>query len=364
MLKRKAQEEPAYLQTHTLGESFEHLAVSVAQLTLNGRLLSVNSRLCELTGRSKKDLLNKSFREFFVPEGDQWPECEAGLVRLIAGETGYHSTQMSVVRIDEKPVWVDIVFSLVRDNVTSAPRSLTAVAKDITILKQATQSLHEAEAARDELGRRMMSAQESDRTRIARELHDDIGQSLAVLKIQMLRAGKPVSDLPQKTHTSLEELAVELGKIAERVRRLSHDLHSSELELLGLAAAVKSHCRECSEKLGFPVQCSCEPVREKLDSMVGLAFLRVLQEAMQNVMKYSRANNIVVGLTTSDRELCLEISDDGVGFDLETAKLAAGLGLISMRERIHLIGGQFEIWSRPGRGTRITARAPMVRGTP
>jgi signal transduction histidine kinase len=94
---------------------------------------------------------------------------------------------------------------------------------------------------------------------------------------------------------------------------------------------------------------------------MGLAFLRVLQEALQNVLKHSRATSMTVALTTSDRELCLEIIDDGVGFDLESAKLAAGLGLISMRERIHLIGGQFEVWSGPGRGTRIRARAPITR---
>ena len=104
---------------------------------------------------------------------------------------------------------------------------------------QATQSLQDAEVARDELSRRMMSAQDSDRTRIARELHDDIGQSLAVLKVQMLRSGKPVSDHPQLRHANLEELAAKLEKVIYKVSRLSHDLHSSELELLGLAVAVK-----------------------------------------------------------------------------------------------------------------------------
>jgi PAS domain S-box-containing protein len=362
MLKRNSYQEPDYIQEHTWSEAFEHLAVSVSQLTLDGRLLTVNDHLCELIGRSKKDLLTKDFKDFFLPEGP-WPESEAALGRLIAGEIGQYSTNMKVVRADGRPVWVDMVFSLVRDERTGSPRSITAVAKDITFLRQATQSLREAEVARDELGRRMMSAQDSDRTRIARELHDDIGQSLAVLKIQMLRAGKPVSDTPQMRHASLEELAGKLGKIADKVSRLSHDLHSSELELLGLAVAITGHCRECSEKLGIPVHCSCDQLRDKLDSLIGLAFLRVLQEAMQNVLKHSRAKSMTVRLTSSEHELCLEISDDGVGFDLETAKLAAGLGLISMRERIHLIGGQFEIWSIPGQGTRIIARAPIVRGT-
>jgi signal transduction histidine kinase len=95
----------------------------------------------------------------------------------------------------------------------------------------------------------MLTAQEADRTRIARELHDDIGQSLAVLKIQMLRAGQPVSGHPQRTHASLKDLSVKLENVIDKVGQLSHKLHSSELELLGLVVAVKNHCRECSEQL-------------------------------------------------------------------------------------------------------------------
>jgi signal transduction histidine kinase len=243
------------------------------------------------------------------------------------------------------------------------PRSLTAVVSDITLLKEAAQNLHDSEVARDDLSRRMMNAQEADRTRIARELHDDIGQSLAVLKIQMLRAGKPVSGNPEMTHASLKELAVKLEKIINNVNSISHGLHSSALELLGLAVAVKSHCRECSEQLGVPVRCSCDEPQEKLDSMIALAFLRVLQEAMHNVVKHSHATSITVRLTSSGGYVGLEVCDDGVGFDVDAAGLAAGLGLISMRERIHLVGGEFELWSSPGRGTRITARASIVQTT-
>jgi signal transduction histidine kinase len=204
-----------------------------------------------------------------------------------------------------------------------------------------------------------MSAQEADRTRIARELHDDIGQSLAILKIQMLRAGQPISGDPGKTHADLKELAGKLETIIQKVSRLSHDLHSPELEFMGLAVAVKSHCRECSEQFRIPIHCHCDKGDKKLDSVIALAFLRVVQEAIHNATKHSRARSIVVRLKFSDRDLSLEISDDGVGFDIEATRLAAGLGLISMRERIHLIGGGFNIISSPGNGTRIMARVPI-----
>ena len=359
MLKRNFREDrDVYVEERAWSKAFEHLAVSVAQLTLDGRLLSANSQMCEAIGQAKRNLLGKSLNEFFLPE-ESWPQCKQGLDRLVAGEISNYSTNMSAVGTAGQIVWVNMVFSLVRDEATNAPRSLTAVAKDITFLMRAQEDLRDAEVARDELSRKMMNAREADRTSIARELHDDIGQSLAVLKIQMLRAGQPISGQPGMIHASLKDLSVKLEKIINKVSRLSHGLHSSELELLGLVVAVKSHCRECSEQLGIPVDCSCDHLQEKLDGIIALAFLRVLQEGMHNAMKHSRAKSITVRLTCSDRELGLEIKDDGAGFDVEGARLAPGLGLISMRERIHLVGGKFEICSSPGQGTRITARAPV-----
>jgi PAS domain S-box-containing protein len=221
----------------------------------------------------------------------------------------------------------------------------------------------QTEEAMASMSRKFIEAQEADRARIARELHDDIGQSLAVLKIQMLRAGQPVSDRPETNHASLQDLTGKLEKIIDGVSRLSHNLHSSELELLGLATAVKAHCRESSEQFGIPIRCSCDHPQEKMDSAVALAFFRLLQEALHNAMKHSEAKSIAVRLTASDQALSLDIVDDGVGFDIEQSRLAAGLGLISMRERIHLIGGDFQIHSAPRQGTRIMARAPIVKKT-
>jgi PAS domain S-box-containing protein len=363
MFKRdKHIERNVNAREHTWGEAFEDLAVGVAQFSLDARLLTANGQLCEMIGRPKRDLLEKHLSKLFLLEGS-WPMCKAGLDRLTAGEIPCYSIDMSAVRADGRVVRVNTVFSLVRDDVTNMAQRLTAIVNDISLLQEAAQNLHDAEVARDDLSRRMMNAQEADRTRIARELHDDIGQSLAVLKIQMLRAGKPVSGHPEMTHASLKELAVKLDKVINKVNSISHGLHSSALDLLGLAVAVKSHCRECSEQLGIPVHCSCDEPQEKLDSMIALAFLRVLQEAMHNAMKHSHATSITVRLTSSGGYVGLEICDDGVGFDVDVASLAAGLGLISMRERIHLVGGEFEIWSSPGRGTRITARASIVQAT-
>src|ERR1700691_3119895 len=223
MLKRNShQQRDVYVEEQAWSKAFEHLAVSVAQLTLDLKLLSANKQMCEAIGHAERDLLGKSLNEFFLPE-ESGPQCKQSLDRLVAGEISNYSTDMSAAGTAGQIVWVNMAFSLVRDEATNAPRSLTAVANDITFLKRAEEDLRDAEVARDELSRKMMNAQEADRTRIARELHDDIGQSLAVLKIQMLRAGQPVSGHPEMMHASLKDLSVKLEKIINKVSRLSHD---------------------------------------------------------------------------------------------------------------------------------------------
>jgi signal transduction histidine kinase len=225
------------------------------------------------------------------------------------------------------------------------------VAEDITERKQ-------AELARTDLSRRLMTAQEAERRRIARELHDGIGQSLALLGIQLQRADQPPAT--GKTKPRLSELCTKVKDIGTQVSRLSHQLHSSELEFLGLAAAVKSLCREFSEQYPFKVDCICQSVPPDLDNEIALCLLRVVQEALHNIAKHSRAALVQVQLSGISRDLVLTISDDGVGFDLTRVRNTVGLGLVSMRERMHLVGGRFDISSKPGSGTRIQARVTLV----
>ncbi len=225
------------------------------------------------------------------------------------------------------------------------------VAEDISERKQ-------AELDRTELSRRLMTAQEAERRRIARELHDGIGQSLALLGIQLQRAGQLSAS--GKRNPGVAELCTKVKEIGTQVSRLSHQLHSSELEFLGLAVAVKSLCREFSEQYGTKINCTCTKIPGELDNDIALSLLRIVQEALHNVAKHSRASSVIVQLSGESRELALSISDNGVGFEVGRIGSARGLGLISMRERIHLAGGEFDISSKPGGGTKIQARVPLL----
>jgi len=230
---------------------------------------------------------------------------------------------------------------------------ISVVAKDLTASR-------EAELARADLSRRLMNAQEAERARIARELHDGIGQSLALLSVQLLRAGKPTSS--GKTGPGIAELCGKLKDIGHQVSRLSHQLHSSELEFLGLAVAIKSLCREFSEQYPIKVECDCTDIPSDLDGDVALGFLRVVQEALHNIAKHSRASEVHVAMSFAGGDLLLNLADNGVGFDKNEVRDSPGLGMVSMRERMHLIGGGLVITSQAGGGTRILARAPAMAG--
>jgi PAS domain S-box-containing protein len=213
---------------------------------------------------------------------------------------------------------------------------------------------------RIELARRLMSAQEAERSRIARELHDGIGQEIALLGIQMQRASGASSLEPGAHNPEIQQFSSKLAAIGIHVGRLSHQLHSSELEYLGLTVAVTKLCREFSEESPIKVTCNCLNVPAKLDDDIALTFLRLVQESLHNVAKHSRATSVQVDLIGTPEELSLFVHDDGAGFDVRQLKSAPGLGLISMRERVNLIGGEFVINSAPGAGTSIRARVPIA----
>jgi PAS domain S-box-containing protein len=341
----------------SLSPARAEVCVATAEVRADGTWVCADDALCDLLDLSFDEISRRSFDEVF-PAEDAAHEREVR-ARLLGGAIPYYSSHRTATRADGSVIYAVVHFTRPNCKVPAIPESLQVTIVDATSLEEAESELRESENARHELARRLTNAQEKERTRIARELHDDIGQSLAILRIQMLRAGQPVSGMIGKRHPTIPQLCDQLKLLAEKVSRISHQLHSSELEYLGLAVAVQSHCREFSEKYKIPVECSCNNVPADLDNLLALSLLRIVQEALYNAGKYSKAKTIQVALEGSEGDLSLIISDDGVGFDLNEAKMAAGLGLISMRERVHLAGGEFKIDSEPGEGTCIMARVPL-----
>lgn len=212
-----------------------------------------------------------------------------------------------------------------------------------------------AEEALSDITRKLVAAQEKERTRIARELHDDITQRLALLAFGL----EQVQNSPSEIQQRVSELRKQTIEIANDVQALSHDLHSSHLEYLGAVAAMKNWCREFGERQGMQINWKHD-VRSTLPQEIGLCLFRVLQEALHNAAKHSGAKRIEVQLREESDEIHVTIKDLGKGFDVEAAKKGRGLGLTSMQERVRLLNGTIEIQSKAMGGTTVHVRVPLT----
>jgi signal transduction histidine kinase len=181
---------------------------------------------------------------------------------------------------------------------------------------------------------------------------------LLAVGIQGLTPAFP--EVTVQAHMRLEELWRYTSEIVAEIVDVSHQLHPSTLDLLGLPVALRGYCREFASRNRIPVECSYTDVLpEKVEKKVALSFFRVLEEVLGNVAKHSHASSVGVELIGSSRELLLRVSDNGIGFELQKTKVTTGLGFIRMKERLRSIGGELAVWSTPTRGTRIEARAPL-----
>jgi signal transduction histidine kinase len=208
----------------------------------------------------------------------------------------------------------------------------------------------------------LIEAQEEERTRIARELHDDISQRVALLAMQLDRMSLNLPASAADLKQGVEEAARQTSEIGNDIQALSHLLHNSKLEYQGLTAATAGFCRELSDRHGVAIDVRSEDIPSDLPPEISLCLYRVAQEALQNVMKHSGSRRVEVSLKSTLNELLLTVRDFGIGFDPADAVKGRGLGLISMKERLNLVGGELSIDSQPQTGTTILARVTLKAG--
>ena len=233
----------------------------------------------------------------------------------------------------------------------------TSVLIDITERKRMEEAL-------SSMHRRLIEAQERERARIARDLHDDINQRLALLAldIEQLRETPLAADSDFRDH--LGNLGRRVSTIVSDVHAISHELHSSKLELLGLVAAAKSFCSEFAKQKQVEIKFSHDGIPRPLSSDISICLFRVLQEALQNAVKHSKVRSFRVHLHAVSGEVQLLVRDSDVGFEPRANSRAQGLGLISMQERVNLVGGTISVSSKPHGGTMIQCSVPISPVSP
>jgi len=319
----------------------KNVPAAVAMLDREMRYVQVSDRWCTdyLPGRDQ--ILGRSHYELFPDMPERWKEVHR---RCLEGET---------LRADDDrwdgqdgPHWArwEVRPWKTADGTVGG---ILILAEDITRRKQMEEAL-------SGMSRKLIEAQEQERARIARELHDDVSQRLAVMAVEIEQLRRD----PCRIRSRLQELQEQVGNISNDIQALSHDLHSSKLEYLGVPGGMKSWCREFGERQKLEIDFRHD-VRSSLPTEIGICLFRVLQEALHNAAKHSGVKRIEVQLHEGSSEIDLIVSDSGRGFDVAAVEQGKGLGLTSMRERVRLINGTIAIESKPMAGTTIRVRIPF-----
>ena len=237
---------------------------------------------------------------------------------------------------------------------------IIAVLSSIAIyLQRSRKQLALAQEKQVQLSGMLINAEEKERSRVASELHDDFSQRLAILALGLENVDEATPASFTDVHKQLQELARSTSELGSDLHTLSHRLHSSTLESLGLVPAVDALCREFTCKQGIRVDFSCEEIPRSINPDTALCIFRIVQEALRNLKKYSGAEEADVHLRMTDDRLEIRVRDEGHGFNLSEVGQNGGLGIRSMEQRARLLGGNFKIHSELGKGTRVQAWVPL-----
>jgi signal transduction histidine kinase len=227
-----------------------------------------------------------------------------------------------------------------------------------TYLHYSRAELKKARDAQVQLSGHIIDAQEKERSRLASELHDDFSQRLALLGLRLENIAETPPDSPNTLKQTLVEFRQSVAELAEDLHSLSHQLHSSTLDTLGLVAGLSSLCREFGAWQGIEIDFTSADIPRSVRPDLALCLFRITQEGLQNLKKHSNTKRAQLSVRHMDDKLFLSLCDEGIGFDANTLE-KPGLGILSMRGRARRLGGDFEIHSKPGRGTRIEAWVPL-----
>lgn len=354
-LSERQQAEEAQARLAAIVESSND---AVLGESMDGMIVSCNAAAERLYGYSAGEMTGRPVSMLAPP--DRAEEIADIMRRLARGERMDLETEH--MRKDGTHVPVSLTISPIRD-ARGVVVGVSAIARDTTERRRVEHALRESQHQLQALSRRLVEVQELERTLIARELHDQIGQTLSAVKVNLEAIHREVEDPALLTRVSEGIAAVR--RAVEQVQTLSFELRPSLLDDLGLAAAVDAYVKRQTEPAGLSLALAIS-VDGQVSKEVEAACFRIVQEAVTNVVRHAAARRLEVDLRADGSCLRLAVRDDGVGFDARTlqgtAPVERRLGLVGMSERAQYVGGELEIESRPGAGTLVCARFPLNVG--
>jgi len=328
---------------------FAHAATGMTLQSIEGFYLEVNQAFCEITGYEERDLIGKNYRSITHPEDLARTRCRTE--ELLAGEVPSFVLEKRYVRKDGRSVWVRNGMSLLGDS--EPPRIITLV-EDITERKQAEESLRQ-------LSGRLLQAQDEERRRLARELHDGTAQSIAALGMNLSAVRESAANLDARAQKALIESLELADQCIRELRTLSYLLHPPMLDDRGLAPALAGYAEGFAERSGIAVKLDLTPDLGRLPKEVELMLFRVVQESLTNIHHHSGSRTATIRLARYPQDIVLQVRDQGSGMgelNPDGGPVRIGVGIAGMRERVRQIGGRLQIHSRPG-GTDVEVVVPL-----
>jgi len=325
----------------------DSLPVLVSQIDTNAHYTFNNLTYETWFGRPRKQITGRHMRDLL---GDTvWQKMRPHVERALDGHDVFYEDEVTYG--SGPPRWIKVSLMPVRDQngrITGA----------VSLVSDITESRRSQRILRD-LTSRLIKAQEEERSRVARELHDDLSQKVALLSIELDYAERHIAEKDLDLTPTIQKARTTAEEISEDIHRISHQLHPSRLDHLGLVKSVKAYLQEISILHDLEIDFRSEGFPANLPKDVTLCVFRIIQESLRNVIKHSGAHKAEIVLERLPTELRARVTDHGCGFDTNTEKLTSGLGLIGMTERLRLVGGQIAIWSAPQKGTRIEVLVPL-----
>jgi PAS domain S-box-containing protein len=358
--ERKRAQEELERNESTIRALLDSATQSVVAVSAAGEIVLVNGKTEEMFGYSRDELLGQPL-EILVPESARERHVEhrrAYFAHMQSRPMGI-GLDLEGRRKDGKNFPVEIGLSGIE---TPSGKLAVAFVSDITQRRHLEQGARARGEEIQALAASLLTAQEEERRRVSRELHDQICQQLASLAIDIggLAANPPP---PEDAQSRLKALQARVVKASEETRHIAYELHPSVLDDLGVVASLQSLCKEFSERASIPVEFTDVALPASVPREVASCLYRVAQQSLQNVAKHASAKHVSVELTLQKGTVVLTIADDGVGFDPEAVKGRGGLGLIGMVERARLVKGKLFIAAQRGNGTRITLEVPLPAGS-
>lgn len=326
-------------------------AAGVAVLDELGTLLYVSPAWGPLVEDDGESADSKSgFLGIGKPSAEGFHALAENIQRILEGHEREFHKEYSVAGNDGR-VW--FLMHAARLDLPGTNRFRVLLTReDVTRHRQAEEALRN-------LGGRLINAQEEERSRVARELHDDLNQQVALMSIQLAQLGQKIPEGRPDLSALVSRLGAKAQEISSEIHRLSYKLHPAKLDHLGLAAAIKSLCDELSERCEIKVEFRQNGFPAPLSREVTLCVFRIAQESLQNVTRHSGAHEAQVVLRKNSTGVHLRVTDTGCGFDMHSSRTKNGLGFISMKERLRLVGGRISIRSQPFAGTQIGIEVPV-----